>query len=57
MPAILAERDYAAWLGGSQEEAHALLRPYPDEEMEAWRVSRRVNSPKLANDSSLLERL
>jgi putative SOS response-associated peptidase YedK len=57
MPAILAENDYEAWLGGSTEDAQALLKPYPDELMTAWKVSRRVNSPKLPNDVSLIAQL
>jgi putative SOS response-associated peptidase YedK len=57
MPAILAENDYQAWLGGSTGDAQALLKPYPDELMTAWKVSRRVNSPKLPNDASLIERV
>ncbi len=39
------------------EAAQPLLRPYPDELMTAWKVSRRVNSVKLANDASLIEPL
>ncbi len=54
MPAILAEADQEAWLGGSAQEAHALLRPYPAELMVAWRVSTRVNSPR-NDDPSLTE--
>jgi putative SOS response-associated peptidase YedK len=48
MPAILAKENREAWLSGSSEEAWAALRPYPDEHMVAWPVSRRVNKP--AND-------
>jgi len=55
MPAIVGEAGYGAWLGGSPEEALALLKPYPDGEMRAWRVSRRVNNPRLPNDASLIE--
>ena len=57
MPAILAANDYDAWLGGSTDDAQALLKPYPDELMTAWKVSRRVNSPRLPNDASLIERV
>jgi putative SOS response-associated peptidase YedK len=57
MPAILAPNDYAVWLAGSPEDAQPLLRPYPDELMTAWKVSRRVNSVKLPNDASLIEPL
>jgi len=56
MPAILAESDYEAWLAGGNDQAQALLKPYPDELMTAWKVGRRVNSPKLPNDASLIER-
>jgi putative SOS response-associated peptidase YedK len=55
MPAILAEEDHDAWLSGEQEAARAALGPYPDELMVAWRVSRRVNNPRLPNDASLIE--
>lgn len=58
MPVIVPREEYARWLDPSQEDPTALLpllRPYPDELMTAWPVSRRVNSP--ANDDpALLER-
>jgi putative SOS response-associated peptidase YedK len=55
MPALLAEADHDAWLSGGAEEARTLLKPYPDEEMVAWKVSRRVNSPRLPDDATLIE--
>jgi putative SOS response-associated peptidase YedK len=55
MPAILVEADHHAWLSGTAAQARAALQPYPDAQMEAWRVSRRVNSPRLPNDASLIE--
>jgi putative SOS response-associated peptidase YedK len=55
MPALLAEADHDAWLSGAPGEARALLKPYPDEEMVAWKVSRRVNNPRLPNDATLIE--
>lgn len=51
MPCILMPGDEAAWLdvlGVIGAEALALIRPYPDEDLEANPVSTRVNSP--AND-------
>ncbi len=48
MPVILRARDYAAWLDPAMtdpENAQALLRPYSPDEMEAFAVSTRVNSP------------
>lgn len=49
MPVILADQDHAAWLDPKNERTEALLsllRPYPPEEMRAYPVSTRVNSPK-----------
>ncbi len=57
MPVILPRAHYAPWLATDERDAEALLpllRPYPAEEMTAWPVSTRVNSP--ANDDpSLIE--
>jgi len=55
MPAILAESDHASWLSGPLVEARAALQSYPEESMVAWKVSRRVNNPRLANDARLTE--
>ncbi|HET7756513.1 MAG TPA: SOS response-associated peptidase [Steroidobacteraceae bacterium] len=55
MPAVLAEENHDAWLSGGKEAARAALEPYPAELMVAWRVSRRVNNPRLPNDASLIE--
>ena len=52
MPAIIATEDYDTWLTGTPEEALALLEPYPAEEMRAYPVSSRVNSPR--NDGAEL---
>ena len=55
MPAVLAEEDEERWLTGPSKEAKAVLRPYPDGQLTAWPVSRRVNNPRLPNDASLIE--
>jgi putative SOS response-associated peptidase YedK len=55
MPAILTEADHQAWLTGAAPEARLTLKSYPAELMSAWKVSARVNSPKLPNDASLIE--
>jgi putative SOS response-associated peptidase YedK len=51
MPVILLPEDYDRWLDRetSVEEARELLKPFPDDRMQAYPVSRIVNSPK--NDS------
>jgi putative SOS response-associated peptidase YedK len=48
MPVILAPEDFAAWLDPSTppEELHALLKPYPDGELEAVPVGRHVGNPR-----------
>ena len=53
-PALLSAEDCRTWLGGTAEQERGLLRPYPDELLVAWPVSRRVNSPQ-ANDEQLIE--
>ncbi len=48
MPVIVPPPARAAWLArdGSAAGLRALLRPYPDEEMEAYPVSTLVNAPR-----------
>jgi len=54
MPAILAAEHHETWLKATPEQAHALLRPYPQDLMVAYRVSLRVNSAK-NDDPTLVE--
>jgi len=57
MPVILAPEDWAVWLKTSETEARnllPLLRPAPDDLLEAYEISRQVN--RVANDGpELLE--
>jgi putative SOS response-associated peptidase YedK len=53
MPAILAKEDRDGWLTAAPEDAFKLLRQYPDTQMVATRVSKRVNTPK-NNDAELI---
>ena len=46
MPLIVSPKDYATWLSGDSDSAHGALKPYPDADLEAWRVSTFVNSPR-----------
>jgi len=49
MPVILDVSDYKTWLEpGSPEKLISLLKPFPEEKMKAFRISKLVNSP--AND-------
>jgi putative SOS response-associated peptidase YedK len=45
MPVILAPEDHERWLRGEAGTAQDLLRPFPDDGLEAFPVSPRVNSP------------
>jgi putative SOS response-associated peptidase YedK len=47
MPVVLDEAGRAAWLDPetAPQQLEALLAPAPDGILEAWPVSRRVNSP------------
>jgi putative SOS response-associated peptidase YedK len=48
MPVILASEDFAAWLDPAMPAVtlHALLRPYPAEEMAAIPVGSYVSNPR-----------
>lgn len=56
MPAILNKSDEAAWLdkGLSGTEALQLIMPFPDDEMQIYRVSDRINKVS-NNDSDLIK--
>jgi putative SOS response-associated peptidase YedK len=54
MPAMLMPDDCAAWLEATPEEARAALVPFPADQMDAYPVSARVNSPK-NDDPELIE--
>lgn len=58
MPVILPPEDYDLWLDPEVREPDQLLpllAPYPGEDMEAYPVSRRVNSPS-NNEPGCIER-
>jgi len=58
MPAILAPEEEAVWLDPKLTEVGpltSLLRPYPNDKVEAYPVSERVNSPKNDTEECILE--
>jgi putative SOS response-associated peptidase YedK len=58
MPVIIPPNDYERWLAPA-DSAHLpvdLLRPYPAEEMKAWKVGKAVGNTR-NNDASLVELL
>lgn len=46
-PAILRREHHDTWLSGEPDEAFAALKQYPDELLMVYRISTRVNSPKI----------
>ena len=54
MPAILHREDVEVWLTGAPEQAKAALIQFPAEQLRAYKVSPRVNTPK-NDDEKLLE--
>ncbi len=56
MPALLSEKQFAPWLSG--KAGAELLKPAPNDYLQRWPVSKRVNSSKAdADDATLIERL
>jgi putative SOS response-associated peptidase YedK len=54
MPALLAEQDFEPWLRGAA--GVELLRPAPEDTLQCWPVSKRVNSSRApADDPTLIE--
>jgi putative SOS response-associated peptidase YedK len=54
MPVIVAAGDYERWLDIELPDATELLKPYPPDDMTAYPVSTRVNSPK-NDDAQIVE--
>jgi putative SOS response-associated peptidase YedK len=56
MPVFLTETQFTPWLSG--EAGAGLLRPVPNDYLQRWPVSKRVNSSKAdADDGTLIERV
>jgi putative SOS response-associated peptidase YedK len=56
MPVLLAENQFAPWL--SLEIGKEALRPAPNDYLQRWPVSKRVNSSKAdADDATLISRI
>jgi putative SOS response-associated peptidase YedK len=56
MPVIIPRQDEDLWLSPETKDPSRLLKPYPAEQMEAYPVSKRVNSPK-SNSPLCIERV
>jgi putative SOS response-associated peptidase YedK len=56
MPVFLTERQFEPWLSG--EAGAGILKPAPNDYLQRWPVSKRVNSSKAdADDATLIERV
>jgi putative SOS response-associated peptidase YedK len=56
MPVLLAEKDFEPWLSGAA--GLELLRPAPEDMLQRWPVSKRVNSSKAPDDDpTLIDRI
>jgi len=58
MPVIIKPEDYASWLDTHLDDVikiQAMALPYPDRFMEAYPVSRKVNSPKYDSPDLIAE--
>ena len=55
MPVILTPNNGLSWLdlSGTVIPPEKLLLPFPGDELEAWRVSRKVNTPSFDNPDCL----
>ena len=57
MPVILPEAAYSQWLAPGEQDPTdllGLLRPYPEEEMSAYPISRLVNDPRNESPDCIL---
>jgi putative SOS response-associated peptidase YedK len=52
MPVLLGEKDYEPWLNGSA--GLELLKPAPNNLLQRWPVSKRVNSSRAPDDDPTL---
>jgi putative SOS response-associated peptidase YedK len=56
MPAFLTEQQFAPWLSG--EAGAGMLKPAPNDFLQRWPVSKRVNSSKAdAEDATLIDKV
>jgi putative SOS response-associated peptidase YedK len=56
MPVFLTEQQFAAWLSG--EAGAGILKSAPNDFLQRWPVSKRVNSSKAdADDETLIEQI
>jgi putative SOS response-associated peptidase YedK len=52
MPVLLVQKDYEPWLSG--KGGVELLKPAPENMLQRWPVSKRVNSSRASDDDPTL---
>jgi putative SOS response-associated peptidase YedK len=58
MPVILEAQDFERWEQGDANDAAGLMKPAPEDILEKWSVSKRVNSSRAGDeDARLIERI
>ena len=58
MPIILEAKDFEQWERGDVKDAAALMKPAPEDVLQKWPVSKRVNSSRTSDeDATLIERI
>jgi putative SOS response-associated peptidase YedK len=56
MPVLLQPEDFPRWLAGTANTE--MLKPAPDDYLQVWPVSRRVNSSRApCDDQTLIEQI
>jgi putative SOS response-associated peptidase YedK len=55
MPVLLTRETMGDWLSGAKGEE--LLKPAPEDAVQAWPVSRAVNSSKVPDELGLIEKI
>ena len=56
MPVIISQENWKDWLAEPVDKIEGMVAAYPDAEMQAWPVSRRV-SKTVDDDRGLIEQL
>jgi putative SOS response-associated peptidase YedK len=54
MPVILEDKDFEQWEAGDVKDASALMRPAGEDILQAWPVSKRVNSSRSPDEDETL---
>jgi putative SOS response-associated peptidase YedK len=54
MPVVLEPNQFDQWLHGTPDEAAQLMKPAPEDVLQKWPVSKRINSSRTRGDDPTL---